>query len=153
MIRYRAEETIARSPEEVWAFAADIEEHPRWMDVTDARLLRGRPTEPGARAREVVRFGPRRFDVELEVAAAEPGRRIAWRMIGGGPFRGEFALELEPMEAASTRATFTGQLTLRGLWRLMEPIVAMEVRKNEARELRRLREVVESRPVAIATPA
>ena len=47
------------------------------MTVTDARIVQGDGTQVGARGRERMRFGPFGWDVEFEVAEAEPGRRIA----------------------------------------------------------------------------
>jgi len=58
VITYRFEDTIERSADEVWAYAADITRHPEWMGVLDAEVISGRPTEVGAMGRETVRFGP-----------------------------------------------------------------------------------------------
>jgi uncharacterized protein YndB with AHSA1/START domain len=66
MIRFETEQTISRSAEDVWTYAADILRHPEWMAVTDARIVRGTGTEVGAGATERIRLGPRSVDVELE---------------------------------------------------------------------------------------
>ena len=39
---------------EVWEYAADIDRHPTWMSVIDARIVHGRSTDVGARAHENV---------------------------------------------------------------------------------------------------
>ena len=57
MIPFRSEQTIDRSALEVWEYAADIDRHPTWMSVLDARIVRGRSTEVGARAHEKVKMG------------------------------------------------------------------------------------------------
>lgn len=150
MIRWRFEETIARPPQEVWEFAADVSRHPQWMGVSDARLLHGRPTEVGSRLMESFKLGPRRYEVEMEVGAADPAKRIAWRVIRGAPFSGEFTLDLEPLENGQTRAVWWGTMQPIGLWRLLTPILAMEAKEGEARELRRLKQAAEATPVARA---
>lgn len=147
MIRFETEQTIARSAEDVWAYAADILRHPEWMSVADARVVRGQGGEVGDRGRERLPFGPFRWDVELEVSEAVPGRRIVWRPVAGAPFQGELALDLEPVGPTSTRATYGLAIQMRGLWRLLSPFVAMESKAGPARELRRLKENVETAPV------
>jgi uncharacterized protein YndB with AHSA1/START domain len=146
MIRFATEQTIARSALDVWTYAADITRHPEWMAVTNARVLRGEGTQAGARGRERVGFGPWQWDVELEVAEAEPGRRIVWKGLGGAPFQLEVALDLEPVGPSSTHATYLAAIQMRGLWRLLTPLVAMEGKAGPARELRRLKEQVEMVP-------
>ena len=142
-----AEQTIARSAQDVWTYAADIVRHPEWMTVTDARIVSGDGTQTGARGRERARFGPFGWDVEFEVVDAEPGRRIAWRSVSGAPFDLEVALDLEPEGPASTKATYGADIRLHGLWRLLSPIVAMEANSGPARELQRLKTQVEAAPV------
>ena len=143
MITYRFEETIGRSAADVWSLAADITRHPEWMAVTEATILSGDSTTVGARGREIVRFGPFRWAMEFEVIDAAPGRRITWRATGGGPGTGDLTLELEPVNAHETRAIYRGEVHLKGLWRLFEPIMAKEIREGEARELQRLKALLE----------
>jgi len=150
MIRSESEQTIARSAEDVWAYAADALRHPEWMSVADARVVRGQGGEVGDRGRERLLFGPFRLDIEFEVSEAVPGRRIVWRPVAGAPFHGELALDLEPLGPTSTRATYGLAFQMLGLWRLLSPLVAMESKAGPARELRRLKENLETAP-AMAT--
>jgi uncharacterized membrane protein len=145
-----AEQTIARSAQEVWAYAADIVRHAEWMTVTDARAVSGDGTQTGARGRERMRFGPFGWDVEFEVVDAQPGRRIAWRSISGAPFDLDVSLDLEPSGATSSRATYTADIRLHGPWRLLSPIVSMEANAGPSRELQRLKARVEAAPVMAA---
>ena len=145
-----AEQLIERSADDVWAYATDIVRHADWMTVTDARLVRGDGTLAGARGRERLRFGPFTWDVEFEVAEAEPGRRIVWKSVQGAPFDLTVTLDLEPTGPSSTKAKYGADIRLRGLWRLLSPMVAMEAKAGPARELQRLKSMVESAPT-IAT--
>ena len=147
VIPFRSEQTIDRSAMEVWEYAADIDRHPTWMSVLDARIVQGRSTEVGTRALEKVKIGPRRQTVEFEVAEADPGRRLAYRVLSG-PMRGDVAMDLEATGPDSTRVVWAGSLGLTGLMRLIEPLFAGEIRAGEAAELVRLKERLEAAPAA-----
>jgi uncharacterized membrane protein len=146
MINLRAELTIDRPADEVWAYAADIGRHPQWMTVTTAESLQGTGSHVGDRGRERMRLGPFTREAEFTVVAAEPGHRIVWRAGGGAPFTGDLALELEALGPSTTRATYSGSFRVRGLLRLLEPLMASEAKQAPARELRKLKEALESMP-------
>ena len=141
-----AEQVIERSAQDVWVYAADIVRHAEWMTVTDARIVRGDGSQVGARGRERIKFGPFGWDVEFEVAEAEPGRRIVWRSVHGAPFDLTVTLDLEPIGPASTKASYGADIRLHGLWRLLSPMVAMEAKAGPAHELQRLKTQVEAAP-------
>lgn len=143
MSTFVAEQTIARSAQDVWTYAADIARHTEWMTITDAQVLAGPGTRVGARGRERMRFGPFVWDVEFEVAEAVPGRRIVWKSVAGAPFDLAVSLDLEPVGSTSTKATYGADIRLHGLWRLISPMVAMEGKAGPARELQRLKAQVE----------
>jgi len=144
MIRSETEQTIARSAEDIWTYAADILRHPDWMGVTDAQILHGQGSEVGARGRERLMLGPFRWDVDFEVTEAVPGRRLVWQSVAGSPFHLEVALDLAPAGPNATRATYAAVIQMRGLWRLLMPLVAMEGKAGPERELKRLKENVET---------
>lgn len=152
MTRFVTQQTIARSADDVFAYAADIARHPERMTVTDARVLDGPGTRTGARGREHMGFGPFGWDVEFEVAEATPGRRIVWKAVDGAPFDLAVSLDLEPVGPTSTKATYGADIRLHGLWRLLGPMAAMEGKAGPERELRRLKaRVEEASSVAPAT--
>lgn len=146
MIRFASEQVIERSTDEVWRYAADIGRHPEWMGVTDARVTHGEGTELGSRGIEWLKRGPRSLAVDVEVTASDPGRRIAWTFGGRGPLHGSVALDLEEIASNRTRAVWSGSLGLSGLLRLIEPLMAAELRSGEAGELQRLKENLEAAP-------
>jgi uncharacterized membrane protein len=145
-----AQETIARSAEDVWRYAADIVRHAEWMTITDARTVTGDGTQAGARGRERMRFGPFGWDVEFEVVDAAPGRRLAWRSVSGAPFDLDVTLDLESSGPTSTKATYAADIRLHGAWRLLSPLVAMEANAGPARELQRLKMQLEGAPAMVA---
>jgi uncharacterized membrane protein len=151
MTRFVTEQTIARSAEAVWTYAADVVRHPDWMTITDPRIIKGNGTQIGDRGRERMRFGPFGWDVEFEVAEATPGRRIVWKAVDGAPFDLAVSLDLEPVGPTSTRARYGAEVRLHGLWRLLGPMVAMEGKAGPERELKRLKAQVEE--ASSTTPA
>ena len=152
MVAFSSEQTIESPATAVYDLAVDVVRHPQWMNVLDARVISGDPSTVGGRAREHMKVGPRTYDIEFEVVAADPGRRIAWRVTHGGPFTGEVSLQLEPVAAERTRATYSGHIDLKGLWRLLGPIMAREIRAEEAGELLRLKHLAEGRPATSLAP-
>lgn len=143
MTRFVSEQTIARSAQDVWTYATDVDRHPEWMTITDARILEGDGTQIGDRGRERMRFGPFGWDVEFEVAEATPGRRIVWKAVDGAPFDLAVTLDLEPVSPTSTRARYGADIRLHGLWRLIGPLVVMEGKAGPERELQRLKAHIE----------
>ena len=150
MTRYEAQAEIARSADEVWTYAADILRHTEWMSVADAHLLAGDGTQVGARGRERLLLGPFKWDVEFEVAEAEPGRRLLWRSRRRRGSTCEVGLELEPSGPTSVRARYYGAAQMHGRWRLLSPLVAMEGSAGMKRELAQLKARVEEAPAAVA---
>lgn len=146
MTTFVTEQTIARSADDVWTYAADVVRHPEWMTITDPRLIHGDGTQIGDRGRERMRFGPFGWDVEFEVAEATAGRRIVWKAVGGAPFDLAVSLDLEPVGPTSTLARYGADIRLHGLWRLLGPMVAMEGKAGPERELKRLKAQVEGAP-------
>jgi uncharacterized membrane protein len=153
VITTKTEQLIERPAAEVWAYAADIVRHPKWMNVSDAALLRGTGSEVGARGRERLALGPFKWDVEFEVAEAVRDRRIVWRSVSGAPFDLEISLDLEPAGPMATKATYGAALQPHGIWRLLSPLMAAEGKAGPERELRRLKEDVEkgAAPAAATT--
>lgn len=142
-MNFEAGATIARPADDIWKYAADIVRHTEWMTVTEAQVTSGDGEHVGARGRETMALGPMKITADLEVAEAEPGRRLRWRSLPGAPFDLEVTLELTPEGPATTRATYRSTVRLHRLWRLAAPLIAMEGREGVKRELRRLKEHVE----------
>lgn len=141
MIRFAYEETIAASPEAVFAVMADVARFDEWLDMD------GRPTEPGpvgvgSRFESTGRMGPLGVRGSGEVTSFEPAKAFGFRMSAPGAFDFTIDLRLEP-HAAGTRLQGSGSMTTHRLWRLLDPVLRAELEKGEAREARRLKVLVE----------
>ena len=78
---------------------------------------------------------------ELEVTKYEPSKEISFTTKSGPSGAGSFLLE--PV-ARGTRFTIAGTLRLPGLLRFAEPLVASLIQKHQARNLKRLKELLEA---------
>jgi hypothetical protein len=58
--------------------------------------------------------------------------------------------ELEP-QAAGTRMTYAGEIRFKGVQRLLEPFIRGEVARGEAKEVERLKALLEEASTSAAT--
>ncbi|MEO7118206.1 MAG: SRPBCC family protein [Candidatus Limnocylindrales bacterium] len=152
MSTFTAETLIERPANDVWEYAADVPRQPEWMGITSAEVLRGIGTEAGARGRARMEFGPFRWDVEFDVVEALRGRRLLWRADDPHFSEYEVQLDLEPTGADSTRARYRGSLRLRGIWKALTPLLAMDGATSIRRELERLKANAEQLAVPSVAP-
>jgi hypothetical protein len=82
--------------------------------------------------------------VVLQVTARDEGRRFAWTTVGKGPISWDGEYRLEPAGPSGTRLSQQGTLQFHGLWRLLGPFVGAEIRRNEIKELEKLKALVEA---------
>jgi hypothetical protein len=137
---------VGRPRAEVAAYIADPTTHGEWMgDVAGVECLTPGNTRVGSRYRYAIRKGPMSIDLVLRITklddeaieyVTEPGGAISWAA--------RIAYEL--VDHDRTRVRSTGQMSLNGIRRVLEPFMAGEVRAGEAGELVALKRVLESRP-------
>jgi uncharacterized protein YndB with AHSA1/START domain len=134
--------TIARPPDEVFAFVADGENATRWRPgVLDVKHQSGEGV--GAVYRQGVKGpGGRRIPADYEITAFEPGRRIAFHAIAG-PVRPSGEYRFEPV-AEGTRVTFSLDATVTGWKRLVMGRAVQSTMDAEMRTLETLKAMLES---------
>jgi len=137
MIKYELSETIQADPAQVFRYLSDVGLYARWMNLESAEVVTPDTQGRGQRWRAKTREGM----FLAENSEFESNRLVAYKTIEG-PFdwTGGFRLDVEPN---ATRITSYGQIKLRGLQRLMEPLMASKVRKGEAAELKTLKGLIE----------
>lgn len=144
MISYGSAVVIDRPLDEVASFALDPDSHTRWMgDVVSVKRLSEGDLAVGSRFQYGIRKGPMAFDPTFRVVALEPGRRIDYQSEPGGPLTWTASLAFEPVGDGRTRVSSTGRIGFTGVRRLLEPLMAGEVRSGEAAELEALKNVLE----------
>ena len=111
-----------------------------------ARLQHGAQGElqNGARLEVTYAVGPLKAVIGLQIMAVDFGRRLAFRSYSGPvAWNGEY--NLADKGDGSTTVSQKGQLTVKGLWRLL-PFAGGEIKRGEIRELLRLKTVMEGSP-------
>ena len=84
-----------------------------------------------------------KLDITFEISDYEVNRRLSFKSVSAGPLQWDADFIFEPQEASTTHVTTAGELRLQGLWRWAEPLLAGEVQSGEAKELERLKSLVE----------
>src|SRR5689334_16834886 len=80
MIEIVAERTVAATPERVWPLVAEPDELPRWFGFAErVEVLEGEGV--GQRRRQHGHWGSKPSEVDQEITAFEPPRRLAWRHV------------------------------------------------------------------------
>jgi uncharacterized protein YndB with AHSA1/START domain len=110
MIEVTAERVVAAAPEAVWRMVSDPDELPRWFGFAErVEVLEGEGV--GQKRRQHGHWGKKPSEVDQELTAYEPGRRLAWRHLAerldGKPAprfaaSTDFTIELSP-EPRGTR--------------------------------------------------
>ena len=139
MITYGTEILIDRPAADVFPYLADVSRHASWMGGSSSTAISEGDMRPGFRYRQRTDEG----EFELEITDFHPGRSFSARTVSG-PMDWTGTFEVQPEGEAASRVLSRGQIRLTGIKRLLEPFAGGEVRRSEARELARLKALVEA---------
>jgi uncharacterized protein YndB with AHSA1/START domain len=118
----QVETTIARTPSEVAAYAADPTNAPEWyVNIKSVQWQTPPPVEVGSRLDFVAQFLGRRIAYTYEVAELVPGERLVMRT-ADGPFPMETTYTWEPV-AGGTRMTLRNRGNPSGFAQLAAPLL------------------------------
>lgn len=138
---------IDRPTVEVFNFLADGENIPDWMGQFDSVVqISAGPIEKGTTYKYKMRRGP---ESTFEWSEYEPNRRLAWTgppiegTVGSLATDGFFTLE---ERNGSTHLTVTFRPELRGLKKLMRPLMRRALRRVYVGDFERLRNILAKRP-------
>jgi uncharacterized protein YndB with AHSA1/START domain len=152
VIRYSSEVSIARSPHDVFTALLDPERYAQWTPMTDMAFEGSGPPRVGQRGSFRLAEGPIKGRLEMEIVELDPDRRIVFRV--SHPALDWRAVNTIQADGTGTRLTYAGEMSLRGWRRLLEPVMGGEIRKGEASEAIRLKELLEAESTAGSdTPA
>lgn len=144
MINYETEVIVDRPVEQVYKFATDVARWEDWTEMTGTHLVSGNNLLVGSQVEATMKMGPMRQTMVFQAAAVEENRRLAWKTVSKGALEWDGNFSFEPQGPSSTRVVSSGQIRLNGLLKLSEPLIAAEVRSGEAKELVKLKELLES---------
>jgi len=128
---------IARPPEAIWSFLADLRNDVSWRsEITAVELVSGTPREAPATYRESVESEGLRAEVTLTVSESVRGSRLV--ILGAGPgYRSRSAWRFEPHDGG-TLVTLAFSLETSGAVHLAEPLMWGLVTRWLERDLPRL---------------
>jgi uncharacterized membrane protein len=141
-LRITASVNIRRPVGEVFAFAGDYENDPLWRSgVVEMRYETPGALRAGARTREIMRFPGGCVTTIAEIVECERDRKTAFES-RGGPVPVWGGRTFEPVDGGTR---FTYELSMRpgGPWALLSPVLATMLRRRAARDLRKLKTLLE----------
>jgi hypothetical protein len=141
MLRYSWPVTISRPPAEVFPYLTDPVKQGLYSDVPMRQITPG-VLATGSRLEVVFGMGPLKATIGLEMTAIEENTRMAFDTFSG-PIKWQGQYLLTPTDGGGTDLTHEGTMAFTGLWRLFEPLVGAELKRNGAKEMERLKAAVE----------
>ena len=142
-MRLRHVVAIAAPPQEVFEWIADPERARRWQpDVAGGYVTHHEPGMVGTRFVEVLADDRGRVEMRGQITAFEPGRTMAVRLEGAGmTVTARYDVRPHPM---GSEVIAQQSVALRGLGRLVEPLVRRRVAARARADLQRLRSLCEA---------
>jgi uncharacterized protein YndB with AHSA1/START domain len=137
------ETVIARPPSEVAAFASNPDNAPKWyVNIKRAQWETSPPLGVGSRITFTAHFLGREFVYTYEIVDFIPGRRLVMRT-AQGPFPMETTYTWEPAPDGGARMTLRNRGEPSGFSRVVAPLMAKMMRKENRKDLARLKQILE----------
>jgi len=134
---------INRPIEEVFAFAANIENNPQWQSsVSEARITSEGPIGVGTTYRYVAQLLGRQMDTVGEYTAYEPNRKYSFKSTSG-PFPIEGGLTCEAAEGG-TKVALAVEADIGGFFKIAEPLVVRMIRRQMEADMGNLKDLLEA---------
>ena len=142
MLKFSADLRVNRPLEKVFAWLTNAGNQGKF-DKSSLKMeaLTPGPWRTGTQFRELRDLGGRKTEVLSEIAELVPNQRFIIRSKTGPGWLG--AWELEP-EGAGTRLRWTGQMTMKGFGRLLEPLIGKQMRSQIERQFSQLPHLIEA---------
>jgi uncharacterized protein YndB with AHSA1/START domain len=135
--------TVRAAPEEVFGFLANLENWPRWQsDMKLTTLAEGHRGEVGAVYRYLSKAMGMTFDSTVRLTRVDVPREVAFEGDWTGMIRPNGRYLVEPAPEGS-RVTLNPRPEVRGIGRIMEPLIAFMGRRLNREHLEALRKELE----------
>ena len=143
MLRFESEVTIRRPIADVFAFVADLSNTPLWQGgvVHSASITPG-PIRVGAMFEEDVKVAWFHVPTRCVITELESNQRVVFEASSTPlEYRGEF--RFEPVDGG-TRLRVHGSGRMRGVWRLLEPVLQADATRTVNTEVGRIKSHLET---------
>jgi len=136
---------IDRPAGEVFAFASEFPNNPRWQQgMRSCRWTSDPPLRVGSTYDQQARFLGRDIVNSFQVTELEPGRRVSFESTGG-TFPIAVTRTVEPLGPDRSRFTEAVEGDARGFFRIAEPLLRLMVKRSIGRDFPRLKRLLEDR--------
>jgi uncharacterized membrane protein len=144
MIKVEASTVINRPVQDVFAFVANFENHPKWeTNFQEVKLLTSTPSGVGTTYQCKLKLPGQSATSRFEITEYDLNKKIAFEGEPAGPATPKGSFLFEPV-AGGTRLTLLPRPEFRGFFRLLEPMMAGYVRKQNAEHLGNLKRLIEA---------
>ncbi|GHO72305.1 hypothetical protein KSD_00760 [Ktedonobacter sp. SOSP1-85] len=145
MITVDFAETIQRPLEVVWALLEDPNSASQWQSaLIEQRLTSTGPLGVGSTGVNVRQVMGRRVETTWEVSAHNPGQSFTVKSTSG-PVSYELSYTLEAVENG-THLSFHFQGDPKGFFKVAEPLLAGNIKKEFTEDHKRLKKLLENQP-------
>jgi|SRR5262245_16897521 len=142
MLKFSADLKVNRPVEKVFAWLTNAENQGKFdKSSLKMELLTPGPWHAGSQFRELRDLGGRKTEVLSEIAELDPNRRFVIRSKTGPGWLGTWIFE---PEGAGTRLRWTGQLTMNGFARLLEPLIGRQMNNQITSQFAQLPQLIEN---------
>jgi len=142
MVKFSADLYVNRPVEKVFAWLTNAQNQAKFDKTSLAMdLLTPPPWQAGSQFRESRNLGRRKTEVLSEIIKFEANKLFVIRSKTGPNWLGTWSFE---PEKSGTRLRWTGQMTMKGFARLIEPIIARQMRSQIDEQFSALPRIIES---------
>lgn len=141
MLKFSADLKVNRPVDKVFAWLTNADNQGKFdKSSLKMEVLTPGPWRTGSQLRELRDLGGRKTEVLSEIAELEPNRRFVVRSKTGPGWLGTW--NFEP-DGVGTRLHWTGQLTMKGIARLLEPLIGKQMRSQIDQQFAQLPHLIE----------
>src|SRR5918996_167622 len=142
MIQHEVSIHLNQPVEQVFAFLVDTGKLSTWQSnlIKSEPLTKG-PLRTGSRFREIRRINNKEEEIEAEITALEPNKRLETKTVTKPQARVSYSLD---PEQGGTRLKYKFVLETSGLMRLLEPMIARSIKKDTEADFETLKRVLEN---------
>jgi uncharacterized protein YndB with AHSA1/START domain len=141
MIQHEVTIHLNRPVEQVFAFLMDTGKLSTWQsNLIKSESLTEGPLRAGSRFREIRRINNKEEEIQAEITALEPNRRLETRTLSRPQATVSYALD---PEQGGTRLRYKFVLITSGMMRLLEPVIASSIKKDTQADFETLKRLLE----------
>ena len=142
MIQHEVTIHLNKPVEQVFAFLMDTSKLSTWQSnlIKSEQMTEG-PLRTGSRFREIRRINNKEEEIQAEITALEPNKRLETKTVTKPQAMVSYSLD---PEQGGTRLKYKFILITSGLMRLMEPMIASSIKKGAEADFETLKRVLEN---------